>query len=435
MRNQIACIFFAIVINLERASQTLSPTINKPANINRTVTNTPFHRRTQFFFLITLLAIGYGSLFPFHNWQLPDASGWPWFPPWPKHFPRIDIGINILVYIPFGAFLTWLLLKGKSSLQALCLTLLCAVLLSWSIELLQALNPTRASSMLDVMTNVIGALLGSSLALFIKHQSSHRQGLILWFDTHCRNQNSLYLGVITLFIWSMAESAPFIPSFDLNILQHGVSPFTTAEGALPVDWPSALYFTASMLILALITQQTLKLKSPLLFFNIFVLTILLLKIPIIGRQLHLEPLLALLFANLFLLFLRSAPSMRWLGLTLTLIALFTEGLKPFQLDLETNKLFNWDMLRAQILHPLGLVDILKQMWLIFAICFFINHHHIADTDRIRHQGAITIFLLFFAIEHAQTYLMGRYPDITDAVIPVLAWYIAVLIPRFRFQSD
>ena len=312
--------------------------------------------------------------------------------------------------------------------------MVCALSLSWTIEILQALNPTRTSSLLDVATNILGACIGVAIALFIKHQSTKRSGIIRWFDNHCQNQNSLYLGVITLFIWMMAELGPFFPSFDNDILHHGVAPLTMVASAHnPLSWADLAYSTASLITLAVILKLTLKLKHPLLVFNVLVIVVLCLKIPVIGRQLHPEPIAALVCTNAILLYLNTRTQRRWFGLSITFVALLIDGLRPFQFDITTGKIFNWDMLRAQILHPLGLVDILKQMWLVFAACFFINHYQTTSLDKIRNWGALCVFAIFLVVEFAQTRILGRFPDITDAIIPVLAWYIAVLIPRYRLH--
>jgi VanZ family protein len=95
-------------------------------------------------------------------------------PPW-KDFQLnqsyfMDILTNILGFIPFGFFFSaYLCLKKPRSIYCLFLiSLLFAGFLSLSIELVQVYLPTRSSQLMDVITNVLGTVIG--VALFVKYR-------------------------------------------------------------------------------------------------------------------------------------------------------------------------------------------------------------------------------------------------------------------------
>lgn len=77
-----------------------------------------------------------------------------------------DIVNNIVLFMPFGVGLAWLLTeRQKRWTIALILTVMLGMSLSLSVELLQLFLPTRTSTPFDVLTNTLGAGLGAILAL------------------------------------------------------------------------------------------------------------------------------------------------------------------------------------------------------------------------------------------------------------------------------
>jgi len=94
-------------------------------------------------------------------------------PPW-KDFrlnrsSLTDILTNILGFIPFGFFSSaylWMR-KPRSIFRLYFLSMIIAGCLSLSIELIQVYLPTRSSQLMDVMMNILGAVVGA--VLFIKY--------------------------------------------------------------------------------------------------------------------------------------------------------------------------------------------------------------------------------------------------------------------------
>ena len=81
---------------------------------------------------------------------------WPQF----RHPYWGDIVANIIAYLPLGYLVSLLLRNRTHAVLAAALPVLCAVMLSLTVEVLQAYLPTRNSSLMDVITNGIGGCLG-----------------------------------------------------------------------------------------------------------------------------------------------------------------------------------------------------------------------------------------------------------------------------------
>jgi len=84
---------------------------------------------------------------------------------WFTYSNLIDMAVNVLGFIPFGFFLLfWWQQKGQFSAPlGYDITILLGCSLSLTIELTQAYLPTRDSSLLDVLDNVFGTVLGTLL--------------------------------------------------------------------------------------------------------------------------------------------------------------------------------------------------------------------------------------------------------------------------------
>ena len=99
---------------------------------------------------------------------------WLGFPHPLKRSDIRDAMVNILGFIPFG-FCLFLYLRTSrdfSVTRALWCAVLIGGLTSLAIEISQVLLPTRDSSALDLINNVIGTLAGSALVIGIRARLS-----------------------------------------------------------------------------------------------------------------------------------------------------------------------------------------------------------------------------------------------------------------------
>ncbi|MGH8250870.1 MAG: VanZ family protein [Steroidobacteraceae bacterium] len=158
--------------------------------------------------VITFLVV-YGSLYPFRfaatdGASLVEVLGRLTF----ARTTRSDIAANVLLYLPLGACLTWLLASRLGGLVAAITATGAAAALSFTIESAQLYETRRVASLADVAYNTIGAFAGSWIALAIA-------------ATHRRLHASPFAGLLRhpvatalLLSWIGYRLAPFAPVLD-----------------------------------------------------------------------------------------------------------------------------------------------------------------------------------------------------------------------------
>ena len=93
-----------------------------------------------------------------------------------KRSDLTDIMVNIVGFAPFGFFLCAYLrrIKHLGKVRSVLLTIALGGLTSLVIELLQAYLPSRDSSLLDVIDNTLGTLLGAALQIGLPSSAVRR---------------------------------------------------------------------------------------------------------------------------------------------------------------------------------------------------------------------------------------------------------------------
>jgi VanZ family protein len=115
---------------------------------------------------VIVFLIAFGSLYPFsfstsaggfeHLGMLPRAGT-----------TRSDVAANVLLYLPLGTCLCWLLAARFGAAAAVAGATLLAALLSYAIETAQLFETRRVASLADFTCNALGAFAGAWLALAI----------------------------------------------------------------------------------------------------------------------------------------------------------------------------------------------------------------------------------------------------------------------------
>lgn len=190
--------------------------------------------------LIYGLAIAYASLQPFAPWLAPER-GTPFFlfAPWPPRWTRADTIVNLVAYIPFGFFLA-LAAHGRAASGRLGIAFAQGLLLSFALESLQMFLPSRVASLVDLMTNTAGTLLGAALALAFDHAPSLRNA-IRAFREHWFLPGKLGdVGLALLAIWLAVQINPGIPLFATTFDAELRWPPPSIDGTAPNDLAATL---------------------------------------------------------------------------------------------------------------------------------------------------------------------------------------------------
>ncbi len=131
-----------------------------------------------------------------------------------------DIISNIFLYLPLGVLLHWSLCRAVASRTlAILVTIGLAAALSAGIEYLQAYSSWRVSSLLDLVSNILGAGLGASISWVARLVGPQVIGSAL-HEFHVRPQAAIlktYCVVLVIF-----AAIPFSFSFDVARLKKSV---------------------------------------------------------------------------------------------------------------------------------------------------------------------------------------------------------------------
>ena len=216
-------------------------------------------------FLVALyaLAIVYASLQPFAPWIAP-LPGTPYFllAPWPPRWTRYDVAVNVLAYLPFGAFVA-LVPRRRPPLGRLSVAIAAGAALSCAMESLQMFLPPRDASAIDLVANTAGATLGGVAAIvFARSDPAKRavRGLRdRWFLPGLIGD----LGIALMAIWLAAQTNPGIPLFATNYdpapqfgpAALGLSAAPDAAAAIVEAATSAFQLLGVGLFLALLLRE------------------------------------------------------------------------------------------------------------------------------------------------------------------------------------
>jgi hypothetical protein len=166
--------------------------------------------------LLVTAFIVYGSLYPwqFHAATIPGNPLLILLGSWNVTFNRYffrDISVNVMLYVPFGLS-CYLCLARRALAIRLALPVVLALLLSSGIEMVQLYDAQRNTSMVDVVTNVAGCVIGVALATR--------------FRTAIHLRPATGPPLFLLFCWTAALLFPFMPDLSTTHLLHKIGTFT-----------------------------------------------------------------------------------------------------------------------------------------------------------------------------------------------------------------
>ena len=113
--------------------------------------------------LVWLLCTVVVTLAPFHFEVPPPGHGQEFtgFSDWWSQQARVEFGLNVLLFMPFGALVHHGRRRRAANLLGIVITVgVTALLISFSLEWLQHLLPGREPSLVDITANTIGAVAG-----------------------------------------------------------------------------------------------------------------------------------------------------------------------------------------------------------------------------------------------------------------------------------
>lgn len=391
----------------------------------------------RLFTLAYAILLVYGTLFPLTGWRFPIENIWDTLlADGVKPTPPSDIITNVLVYIPFGLLLFDNVATRLSATIAVMIAVILGTSLSISLETIQAFIPQRVPSILDVILNAGGTGIGAILARGFRYEIRVGHWLIAQRKNFIVPTEVSTLGLFGLGLWSLSHLSPLVPSIDVATLWFGLKPvigFFEGKSALNTAHAAVYFFT--VLGLGFMSDKLVRPEKRRLWFIGFVSTVLLLKIPIVSRQLSIEALAGSGVAFVFYWILHSTPPTLKLKISamaiITAVVIDATRLDPRALawDLHT---FNWIPFRMHITHTLiGFGDILSGLWPFASLCYVAMRTMGYRSNWVGMISGLIVFIAIFNLEWNQQYIPGRNADLTDAILAWLAWSIAWYLPNLR----
>jgi VanZ family protein len=164
----------------------------------------PFSRALLVAYVVLII---YASWYPFVGWE---SDGWTTLDAalveWPHYWTRFDAMTNVLGYIPLGVLVVFALYPWRQRVLSVLIAALAGVALSLLVECVQHFLPTRVTSILDILTNAVGSLIGAIIGIALIPPILERGRLQLlkkeWLHRDASHE------MVVLGLWTAAQIYP-----------------------------------------------------------------------------------------------------------------------------------------------------------------------------------------------------------------------------------
>ena len=376
--------------------------------------------------------IVYASFFPLTGWYWPEEPLWRFLQwPHPGRISGADVVSNVLAYVPLGFLLiARTQAMGLPGAAGMALTLLAGFCLSLGVESLQQFLPSRTPSIIDLLANSIGTLVGAWAGLLLGVRTSVAVRLRAARAAWCVPDPVVNGGLLALLIWVLSQLSPFVPSLDFGAVKMAWSGIWNALKQ-PAQLSLHLIFIHGLNIAGLaLLAQTLARPGRWLWlpFGLLVTATLLLKPVMAGRALAPEALAGLLCAFLLLPLVPLLPVVRWLSgratawlaITLIAVAFASAGLRSMEGPLYP---FNWIPFIGEMGRNLnGFASVLGGLWPFVALGYLANFlTPAARRTSVMAGGAVVVTGFVCLLEWRQTFIPGRFGDVTTILLAAIGW--------------
>lgn len=151
--------------------------------------------------------IVYASLYPFSDWQFENLAAFSaQISQWPRYWSKFDAIVNVIGYIPFGVLIVFSLYPLLKSRWSFLLACVCVAGMSLLMESIQYFLPNRVTSLLDLLTNAAGGVLGALCGVLLVPYVLENGRLQLLRTQWLQRESSPELVVLGL--WPLAQIFP-----------------------------------------------------------------------------------------------------------------------------------------------------------------------------------------------------------------------------------
>jgi len=375
-------------------------------------------RTAAWLLAVIAFLIVYGSLYPFRFATVGNSAGFELLKGLPfARTTRSDIAANVLLYLPLGASIAWLLAARLGGMLAVIAATVAGAVLALAIEWLQLYETRRVASLADVTYNTIGAAAGAFVALAIA--STHRGLRASALAGALRHPVAAAL----LVSWIGYRLAPFTPVLDPGKWVAAFAPLATSDWWTP---GAILPHAIAWLVLVLACER---LAAGRARTTATVAMVVVLAGRVLFAGLALEPaelagmVLALALAGLLLRMPIERAASILAAALVVLIAI--QGLSPFDFQIAQDRFalvpFGESLTRYRATN---LTDIFLRCYGSGALVWLLARSGLTVIPATVLGAGI-----IFSIELLQTWLPGQTADITDPLLAVAAGGLIAVFER------
>jgi VanZ family protein len=334
--------------------------------------------------VVYALSIVYVSLTPFTGWSEAESHTSFWSQ-WPRYISLFDVAINVLAYIPLGLFAHIFLRRRTGPGLAAFLSVVMGIALSFAMESLQQYLPTRIATVVDLLANSGGAIIGVALSAWFAW-TPHLEIASALRDRIFIRGRLANLGQLLLALWFITQLNPSIPFLGAgNVINMLLEPWNSRADAASLWIPQAagmaLNFCGIALFVSLLIQRSLK---PALFavavlaLALLIKTaaaVMLLKEPLIPHWLGRETISGVVGGIVLLLIFSSLRRRQRLivaGLIILAGGVMSKLAAIYDSPTEILRVFKWPY--GQLLNFTSLTQFINEAWPLAAVAYLIYAH-------------------------------------------------------------
>ncbi len=369
--------------------------------------------------------LAYGTLYPLWDWRWPAGGAWP-LPSWPEQVSRADVVTNLFVYLPFGFLWAGVFHRRSRGAVGLAAVGLLGVALSLGLEFLQAFVPGRVPSLLDVALNGAGSVAGGGVAVLLGPGPGRSRWFAAWRGRWFLPGRAVDVALAVPALWALGQLFPLVPSVDVGSLRAGLRPlYHGLTGAAPFSPGAAAVYALQVAglggFVSLLARSAGRIQW---VFAGCVAAVLVLKVPVVSRQLSLEAVIGAVAGYCVLLpVARVRYRLRAAAVAGFLVAaVVVDGLRSGPGGAFSPMV--WVPFQAHVTNLQGLADVITGAWPWFALGWLGRAGIPARDPAVPAVlGAAGTAAIVLGIEFAQRAIPGRTPDVTDAVVAAAAWVL------------
>lgn len=361
-------------------------------------------------FLLSAVGIIYGSLYPF-DFNFEMMPGYKieelLLADWEGQIGTLNLMTNVLLFVPYGlfgvlAFASWRWYWGWLALA------LITVVVAFGVQVLQLWLPGRVPTFADGIINMGGLAMGAILAYVppVRRLLTRR---------HAYGREIMALPFLLMLCWLAYRLFPFVPSVAISSIKDGLRPILLEPELRPL---SAFHNVVGWLVFAYLWERC---RLPWLMLWLVIPGVVLAPIGIADNALALHNVIGAAVALVAWWAIR-AQVRRPVEIVIVLLMtmLLVQGLRPFEYGPSA---FTWLPFQGFLGGSMvvNMLSLLEKTFLYGSLVWLT-----LEASQSRVTALLLPVALLAVIEAAQTQIVTRSAEITDPVMALLFWAVAMV---------